>query len=84
MLDKNQGVLNEKLDVDEAAQKLYNFLQSCTIEMKMALQAMGKVSTAALNREDLVSLEKELAEFLSVRYAMEPRHTAVPLKPKMT
>ena len=38
-----QGKMNDMLDIDEAAQSLANFLNSCIAEM-VAVQAMGKTS----------------------------------------
>ncbi len=58
-----------ELNVDQAATSLANFLFSCAAEMKMALQAMGKTSAAELTREDLVTTNKDLAEFMGIRYA---------------
>jgi hypothetical protein len=41
--------------------------------MKLAVQAVGKRSLADLNRDDLVTVDKDLAEFLKIRYAASPR-----------
>lgn len=67
------GKLADKLDIDEAALHLSNFLKSCIAEMKMAVQAIGKKAIAELNKKDLVTVDKELAEFLDIRYAASPR-----------
>lgn len=64
-----QGKMNDKLDIDQAAICLANFLRSCTAEMKLAVQAVGKNSLAALSREDLVAVDWELADCLGIRYA---------------
>jgi len=68
-----QGKMNDMLDIDEAAQSLANFLNSCIAEMKVAVQAMGKTSFKELNREDLVTVDKDLAQFMGIRYAGEAR-----------
>lgn len=68
-----QGKMNDKLDIDEAADHLANFLKSCTAEMKHAVQAVGKNAIKELNRTDLVTTDKELAEFLKIRYAGSSR-----------
>lgn len=68
-----QGKMNDKLDIDQAAICLANFLRSCTAEMKLAVQAVGKNALAELNREDLVAVERELARCLGIRYAGAPR-----------
>lgn len=70
------GQYSDKLDVDQAATSLANFLKSCTEEMKLALQALGKKSVRELAREDLVATCKDLAEFMNIRYAGSPRRYA--------
>jgi len=67
------GKITEKLDIDEAALHLSKFLKSCIVEMKMAVQAIGKNSILELSKEDLVTVDKEIAEFLNIRYAGSPR-----------
>lgn len=63
----------DKLNVDKGAKNLSNFLTSCVQEMKMAVQAVGKNSIKELSKEDLVTVDKELAEILDIRYAGNPR-----------
>lgn len=64
-----QGRLTDTLDIDRAARHLANFLTSCKIEMQLAAQAVGRQSLHALDRSDLVSVERDLAEFMDIRYA---------------
>ncbi|MDQ7094597.1 FMN-binding glutamate synthase family protein [Desulfosporosinus sp. PR] len=66
------GSLAEQLDVDMGSKHLGNFLQSCREEMIMALQAMGKTSIRELGREDLVCIDRELANALKIDYAGDP------------
>jgi glutamate synthase domain-containing protein 2 len=68
-----QGKEKDKLDVDKAAGSLCNFLASCREEMMLACQAMGKSSLAGLSRDDLVTVDKDLAEFMAIRYAASHR-----------
>lgn len=63
------GHLTDKLDIDLAASHLAKFLASCVIEMQLAVQAMGKGALKKLNRADLVTVEKDLADFANIRYA---------------
>jgi glutamate synthase domain-containing protein 2 len=63
------GTLTDKLNIDAAANHLANFLTSCKSEMQLAVQAVGKESIKELNRSDLVTVEKDLAEFAAIRYA---------------
>lgn len=65
------GKLKDQFDPEEGSQHLANFLKSCTEEMVMALQAMGKSSIRQLGREDLVSLDPGLAKVLQIGYAGE-------------
>jgi len=67
------GVNVDKLDVDRAAQSVANFLKSCAAEMKLAAQALGKNSLTELCRDDLVTVDRDLAEFAKIRYAGSPR-----------
>ena len=68
-----KGKMNDKLDVDSAAHHLANFLASCKAEMQLAAQAMSKQSLAQLSRGDLVTVERDLAEFAGIRYAASHR-----------
>jgi len=67
------GKLAHKLDIDKAALHLSNFLKSCIEEMKLAVQATGKNSIKELDKSDLVTVDKDLAEFLGIRYGGSPR-----------
>ena len=63
------GHMTDKLDIDLAANHLAKFLASCAIEMQLAVQAVGKSSIKELTRADLVTVEKDLAQFAGIRYA---------------
>jgi glutamate synthase domain-containing protein 2 len=67
------GKFKDQFDIEEGSQHLANFLKSCTGEMVMALQAMGKSSIRQLGREDLVSIDHGLAKALKVGYAGEAK-----------
>jgi len=67
------GKMTDKLDIDKAARHLANFLKSCTAEMKLAAQALSKQSFKELTRDDLVTVDKDLAEFIGIRYAGQAR-----------
>jgi glutamate synthase domain-containing protein 2 len=72
-----QGRMNDKLDIEKAATHLAHFLNSCIAEMKLVVQAVGKNSIAELDRSDLVTVDKNLADFLRIRYAASPRSTQI-------
>ncbi|TGE31596.1 FMN-binding glutamate synthase family protein [Desulfosporosinus sp. Sb-LF] len=67
------GKFKEEFDPEEGSQHLANFLKSCSAEMVMALQAMGKSSVRQLGREDLVSIDQGLAKALHVGYVGEAK-----------
>lgn len=67
------GKKTHKLDVDVAADHLANFLTSCTLEMQLAIQAVGKSAAKELDGSDLVTVDKDLAEFIGIRYAASSR-----------
>lgn len=67
------GKMTDKLDVEQAARSLANFLQSCTLEMQLAAQAVGRAALRELNMDDLVAVDKDLADFAEIRYAGSPR-----------
>lgn len=68
-----EGKFKDQFDSKEGSQHLANFLKSCTAEMVMALQAMGKSSIRQLSREDLVSVDPGLAKALKLGYAGEAK-----------
>lgn len=68
-----KGRMNDKLDIEQAASHLNHFLASCTTEMKLAAQAIGKQALKDLNRDDLVTVDRDLAEFMGIRYAATAR-----------
>jgi len=78
------GKMKDHLDIDAAAHHLANFLQSCREEMQLAVQAVGKTATRELAREDLVAVDKDLAEFCRIRYAGSSRRQQVPEKQPTT
>lgn len=67
------GKQKDQLDVQTAATHLYNFLTSCTEEMKLVVQALGKNSTKDLSKDDLVAIDRDLADTLELHFAGDPR-----------
>jgi glutamate synthase domain-containing protein 2 len=67
------GKFKEDLDVEEAAEHLAKFLKSCIEEMKLVCYALGKTDLAQLNRNDLVTVDRNLAEVCGIDYAGLPR-----------
>ncbi len=71
------GVFKEELEVEEAAEHLAKFIHSCVEEMKMACYAIGKDSFYAVNRSDLCSLDKDLANLCRIRWAYQDAYRPV-------
>jgi hypothetical protein len=72
------GKYKEKLDVEKAAEHLSKYLKSCTEEMKLVCYALGKTDLAQLNRNDLVTVDRELSEVLGIDYAGFPPSKQAP------
>ena len=51
--------LRKRLDPDEAAERVYNFLHTLTIEAQMLARACGKTNVHSLEPEDLAALTME-------------------------
>ena len=50
--------LRKRLDVDEAAERVYNFLHTLTLEVQMLARACGKTNVHSLEPEDLVRADR--------------------------
>lgn len=55
-----------KLQIDRAAQSVFNVIHAMTEEMEEALRAMGKASLQELNAEDLVALDEWTAKVTGI------------------
>ncbi len=58
--------LRKRLNVDEAAKKVVNFLKACNEEVKMAAAACGKRNVHELDKEDLRSLSLRLSQIMKI------------------
>jgi len=61
--------LRKRLDVDEAALRVYNFLITLTMEVQMLARACGKTDIHSLEPEDLAALTTEAAAMAKVPLA---------------
>ena len=61
--------LRKRLDVDEAAQRVFNFLHTLTLEVQMLARACGKTSVHSLEPEDLAALTVEASAMAKVPLA---------------
>ncbi|MEJ2889266.1 FMN-binding glutamate synthase family protein [Actinomycetospora aeridis] len=61
--------LRKRLDVDEGATRVYNFLHTLTLEVQMLARACGKTDVHSLEPEDLAALTTEAAAMARVPLA---------------
>jgi methylamine---glutamate N-methyltransferase subunit C len=61
--------LRKRLHVDEAANRVYNFLHTLTLEVQMLARACGKTNVHSLEPEDLAALTTEAAAMARVPLA---------------
>ena len=61
--------LRKRLHVDEAAERVYNFLHTLTLEVQMLARACGKTNVHSLEPEDLCALTVEAAAMARVPLA---------------
>ena len=61
--------LRARLDPDDAAERVYNFLHTLTIEAQMFARACGKTNIHSLEPEDLAALTMEASAMAAVPLA---------------
>ena len=61
--------LRKRLEVDSAAERVYNFLHAMTLELQMLARACGKTNVHSLEPEDLCALTVEAAAMAKVPLA---------------
>ena len=61
--------LRKRLDPDEAAERVYNFLHTLTMECQMMARACGKTNVHSLEPEDLAALTMEASALAMVPLA---------------
>jgi len=61
--------LRKRLDPDEAAERVYNFLHTLTMECQMMARACGKTTVHSLEPEDLAALTMEASALAMVPLA---------------
>jgi glutamate synthase domain-containing protein 2 len=62
-------ILRKRLDPDRAAERVYNFLHTLTIECQMLARACGKTDVHSLEPEDLAALTMEASALAQVPLA---------------
>ncbi|SJZ60089.1 FMN-binding glutamate synthase family protein [Selenihalanaerobacter shriftii] len=63
------GEHKEDFDIEEGVEKLVNYLKSCTTEMKQVVRTLGKTKLSELNRNDLCTVDKDIAQMSRIDYA---------------
>ncbi len=61
--------LRKNLDIDEAAERVANYLKVITEECKMLAQLAGKTDVHNLEKEDLRALSEDVARITGVKMA---------------
>ena len=61
--------MRKRLDPDAAAERVYNFLHTLTLEAQMLARACGKTSVHSLEPEDLAALTMEASAMAQVPLA---------------
>ncbi len=59
---------SKKYNPDLGAKHLYNFYESCFLELKQVARALGKNDLRDINKSDLVALDPEYAEMAGIAY----------------
>jgi glutamate synthase domain-containing protein 2 len=69
------GASKDRLNVEQAAESLANFLRSCTDEMRYGAMALGLTRLRDVSRQDLVAMDPWTAALAGVRSLVEPDPT---------
>ena len=65
--------LRKRLNVEASAQRVANFLNVSLEELKTFARVTGNTSVHYLSMNNLVTLDKEIAEYTGIRHAGSPR-----------
>ena len=66
------GKRRKNFSVEQGAQSVANFLQSCNAELEIGMRNLGKTSLKELSLEDLAALTSEMAEMSGAELALFP------------
>lgn len=62
----------DKLNIEESAKALANYLNASNLEMIAAALSIGKANVLEVNKDDMVALTREMAEITGVKLAYNP------------
>lgn len=65
--------LRERIKIDATAQRVANFLRVSNSELETFARITGHASVHALNRDDLITLDRDIAEYTGIAHAGLPR-----------
>lgn len=68
----NRGRLKQKLNIDQGAQSLANFLKASVQEMQITALTLGKDHLDRVDKSDLSSVNRELATYLGIKWCGDP------------
>jgi glutamate synthase domain-containing protein 2 len=66
------GSQREQFKIKPAALSLYRWLESCRLELEDGVRALGKDDVTKVNRQDMLSLNKAMAEICGLDYVGKP------------
>lgn len=67
--------LRRRLNVNKAAERVYNFLNVSNNELKTFARVTGHKSVHDLSLSDLVTLDRDISDFTGIAYAGMPKNT---------
>ncbi|RJQ25669.1 MAG: FMN-binding glutamate synthase family protein [Peptococcaceae bacterium] len=65
------GKLKDKFNIEEGAESLANFLNATVYEMAEAVKALGKTSIRQVSKEDLFTVDREVAEITGLELGFQ-------------
>ena len=68
----NRGRVKQKFNIDQGAQALANFFKASVQEMQIATLTLGKNHLNTVDKKDLSSVNRELANYLGVKWCGDP------------
>lgn len=68
----NRGRMKQKLNIEQGAQSLANFLKASVQEMQIAAVTLGKNHLNKVDEGDLSSVNRELATYLGIQWCGDP------------
>ncbi|NLC52588.1 MAG: FMN-binding glutamate synthase family protein [Firmicutes bacterium] len=66
------GWQKKKLNIEQGAQSLANFLKASVQEMQVAALCLGKAHLSAVDKNDLSTVNRELATYLGIKWCGDP------------